>query len=422
MSENYHGVSVRSETTMTDDLKAPERIWAWHHKDATLDARLWEAASPAPSYFPGKEYVDADRIADLEAALADMTRQRDAAMAGALRVRELAWEQLGERAWRAPSPLFGSFRVERYGDRLWQALWSVPGICDTFVEGDFATADDAKQAIQARILSALTPDPDRMLALTAAAYEDAAQHARCQFDDRGNSRAGHYSEMDWTDGYAAACGAAADRIRALTHTDALSRIEAQAEARGMRKAAEAISALPTPTQEGTIEGHEQAYRAVAALADRITALEAAIADMTQQRDAAMAGAVKVKPLVWVKHPSVDIWRADTAFGTYKVFGLGPTPSWDFDSFSDLNDKTSKSAESVTAAKAAAQADYNSRILSALTPDADRMLALIVAAEAQAEARGMRKAAELSQLNGDWVGRGEILALADATEAAAKGGV
>jgi len=126
-------------------------------------------------------------------------------------------------------------------------------------------------------------------------------------------------------------------------------------------------------------------------ADHIATLEAALADMTQQRDAAMAGAVRVKPLVWVKHPSVDIWRADTTFGTYKVFGLGPTQSWDFDSFSDLNDKTSKSAESVTAAKAAAQADYNARILSALTPDPDRMLALTAAAEAQAEARGWNNA-------------------------------
>ena len=183
-------------------------------------------------------------------------------------------------------------------------------------------------------------------------------------------------------------------------------------------------------------------------ADRSAALESALADMTRQRDAAMAGAVKVKPLVWVKHPSVDIWRADTAFGTYKVFGLGPTPSWDFDSFSDLNDKTSKSAESVTAAKAAAQADYNARVLYALTPDPDRMLALTAAAEAQAEARGMRKAADRAQeianaarevgmtlkmgskaqieiMERCWGAedaRMAIHTLADATEAAAKGGV
>jgi len=213
---------------------------------------------------------------------------------------------------------------------------------------------------------------------------------------------------------------------------------------------------------------------------RITTLEAALADMTRQRDAAMAGAVRFKPLVWVKHPSVDIWRADTAFGTYKVFGLGPTPSWDFDSFSDLNDKTSKSAESVTAAKAAAEADHKARILSALTPDPDRMLSLTAAAEpvcylptktvewldtydgsacakmtavhnrpiktdggvpvyripanalaalsrieAQAEARGMRICADIyytrccTVIDGDDVYR-EMMETADATEAAAKG--
>ena len=33
MTENYHGVSVRSETTMTDDLKAPD-----NDRIATLEA------------------------------------------------------------------------------------------------------------------------------------------------------------------------------------------------------------------------------------------------------------------------------------------------------------------------------------------------------------------------------------------------
>lgn len=73
----------------------------------------------------------------------------------AVKVKPLAWEQLGDRAWRAPSPLFGSFRVERYGGSAWQALWSVPGYCDTFVDGDFATAEDAMEAIEARIMAAL---------------------------------------------------------------------------------------------------------------------------------------------------------------------------------------------------------------------------------------------------------------------------
>lgn len=80
--------------------------------------------------------------------------ERDAALAGQVKVKPLVWEQLGDRAWRAPSPLFGSFRVECYGGRPWQALWSVPGFCDTFVDGNFETADDAMMAIEARIHTA----------------------------------------------------------------------------------------------------------------------------------------------------------------------------------------------------------------------------------------------------------------------------
>lgn len=72
-------------------------------------------------------------------------------------------------------------------------------------------------------------------------------------------------------------------------------------------------------------------------------------------------------------------------------------------------------------------------LSALTPDPDRLLALTAAAEAQAEARGMRKAAEVMtpKIN-EWDGKGvgvildrlqrQMFTLADATEATAKGGV
>lgn len=108
--------------------------------------------------------------------------ERDAAMAGAVKVKPLVWEQLGDRAWRAPSPFFGSFRVECYGDGPWQALWSVPGFCGTFVDGDFTTPDDAKRAIDARIRAALQPDPDARQADLAKAWmmgrEDAAGAAK----------------------------------------------------------------------------------------------------------------------------------------------------------------------------------------------------------------------------------------------------
>lgn len=74
--------------------------------------------------------------------------------------------------------------------------------------------------------------------------------------------------------------------------------------------------------------------------------------------------VQVKPLEWAKHPTADMWRVDTLIGTYKVFGVFGSPSWDFDGYAD---QTSKVSESIEAAQSAAQADYEQRIRSALVP-------------------------------------------------------
>lgn len=92
---------------MTDDLKAPERIWAWEQ----IERGIPSGAGDWMTHQTGGtvEYVRADRIATLEAALADMAQQRDrqydmnthlivkltkaeaerdAAMAGAVKVRK----------------------------------------------------------------------------------------------------------------------------------------------------------------------------------------------------------------------------------------------------------------------------------------------------------------------------------------------
>jgi len=69
----------------------------------------------------------------------------------------------------------------------------------------------------------------------------------------------------------------------------------------------------------------------------------------------------VAPLVWCKHPSSEIWRCDTALGTYKVFGVGPKPSWDFDG---LTVQSSAMAESVESAKAAANAHNAAAVVAA----------------------------------------------------------
>jgi len=70
---------------------------------------------------------------------------------------------------------------------------------------------------------------------------------------------------------------------------------------------------------------------------------------------------QVRPLVWVKHPTAEIWRCYTIIGQYMVFAIS-APTWDFDG---IKDRTTRTALNETEAKAAAQADYTRRILSAL---------------------------------------------------------
>lgn len=73
--------------------------------------------------------------------------------------------------------------------------------------------------------------------------------------------------------------------------------------------------------------------------------------------------VKVKPLEWTKHPTASLWRAETAFGVYQYWGT-VNIGWLFDGFSgEKIDPVNTSTEDQ--AKAAAQADYEHRLLEGL---------------------------------------------------------
>lgn len=63
-------------------------------------------------------------------------------------IRSLDWEAIGSGFFRAPAPLFGNIRVEKYGS-LFTTCYSLPGYSNTFAEGAFATADEAKAACEA---------------------------------------------------------------------------------------------------------------------------------------------------------------------------------------------------------------------------------------------------------------------------------
>lgn len=100
-------------------------------------------------------------------------------------------------------------------------------------------------------------------------------------------------------------------------------------------------------------------------------------DSTESHRAALTAAlphlpqgvgVKVKPLDWVEIPACNgLNTAKTQFGTYTI-GCSLVVRYGLKSIS-------KPLASLEAAKAAAQADYEARILSALEPSAARELAL-----------------------------------------------
>jgi len=112
--------------------------------------------------------------------------------------------------------------------------------------------------------------------------------------------------------------------------------------------------------------------------------EAIVASLTAERDAALVGAVKVKPLVWFDAPNICTReKADALGGHYSlvefdagtdeahfavnidlgglafVFILEPDP---------FGGRRPKQFPTIEAAKAAAQADYEARILAAIQPD------------------------------------------------------
>lgn len=136
---------------------------------------------------------------------------------------------------------------------------------------------------------------------------------------------------------------------------------AAGRAAGIRAAMTAIASLPTGKSEDVMEGQEQAYRAVEdlllSLADGPSALPA------------VTPAVKVKPLVWDFHPV----NPQTGFLPYDIApGIGGSyliehcrgNGGEFDMWLP-NQVNGTRFDTREAAKAAAQADYEARVLSAL---------------------------------------------------------
>ena len=108
--------------------------------------------------------------------------------------------------------------------------------------------------------------------------------------------------------------------------------------------------------------------------------EAIVARLTAERDDALVGAVKVKPLVWGPYPNPVFAGSDIAFANvewtvpycYQVQRDPWAPGYMAFGFPRHGTETwnSKGHPTIEAAKAAAQADYDARILAAIQPDPD----------------------------------------------------
>lgn len=121
-------------------------------------------------------------------------------------------------------------------------------------------------------------------------------------------------------------------------------------------------------QDGSLAGLYGGFWTTAAATDaspkyiRADLVDARIATLEAQ----LAERVKVKALEWAQHPTAEAWRADIMLGTYQVWVGTHGTAWQFDGL--LGERINETASDEEEAKAAAQADYERRILSALEPD------------------------------------------------------
>lgn len=208
--------------------KAPERIWARPDYNECWHKRLEEE---------DVEYVRADLYAALEAEIARLTAERNAALAGGVKVKPLVWEphpfsqSTIEECAIADAPFKQRYQIQRdpWATTYIAMLYPRIPISDSTLwweskgHADMASAREAAQAdYEARILAAIQPDPDARQADLAKAFcmgrdAAAAWHTMqaetamgalcCGSDNYEIRRAGRVSDMHR--GYSEA-------IRALT--------------------------------------------------------------------------------------------------------------------------------------------------------------------------------------------------------------
>ena len=152
-------------------MTGPDRIWATEDKENFGEDRFH-------STFPMKgltEYVRADLYAALEAEIARLTAERDAALAKAVKVKPLVWVDFHDRGAKAHAWNEANYMIQKWSDGRWEISASYPGYSTSIYGTDrfYPTIEAAKAAAQAdyeaRILDAIQPDPEARQAALAAA-------------------------------------------------------------------------------------------------------------------------------------------------------------------------------------------------------------------------------------------------------------
>ena len=165
-------------------MTGPDRIWATEDKENFGEDRFH-------STFPMKgltEYVRADLYAALEAEIARLTAERDAALAKAVKVKPLVWVDFHDRGAKAHAWNEANYMIQKWSDGRWEISASYPGYSTSIYGTDrfYPTIEAAQAAAQAdyeaRYLAALQPDPEARQADLAKAWtmgrEDAAGAAK----------------------------------------------------------------------------------------------------------------------------------------------------------------------------------------------------------------------------------------------------
>ena len=119
---------------------------------------------------------------------ARLTAERDAALAGAVKVKPLVWVDFHDRGAKAHAWNEANYMIQKWSDGRWEISASYPGYSTSIYGTDrfYPTIEAAKAAAQAdydaRILAAIQPDPEAHQAALAKAWmmgrEDAAGAAK----------------------------------------------------------------------------------------------------------------------------------------------------------------------------------------------------------------------------------------------------